>query len=85
MGLVNPNTGGMLSIKVVALGQHRRDLYGHGAIMRVMHGGGGTPLSAVKLCRMGITPRKALNMYGSPHLIIPYLLRGEQGNLENKS
>ena len=30
---------------------------------------------------MGVTPRKALDMYGSPHLTILYLLRGEQGDL----
>ena len=45
--------------------------------MGVMHGGGGTPLSAVRLCGMGVTSRKALNMYESLHLTIPYLLRGE--------
>ena len=45
--------------------------------MGVIHGGGGTPLSAVRLCGMGITPKKALDMYGSLHLTIPYLLRDE--------
>ena len=70
---------------MVALGQHRGDLDGHGAIMEVMHGGGGTPLSAVRPCGMDITPRKALDMYGSPHLTISYLLKGEQGDLEDKS
>ena len=50
-----------------------------------MHGGGGTPLSTVRPCGMGVTPRKALGTYGSPHLIISYLLRGEQGDLEDKS
>ena len=70
---------------MVALGQHRGDLGGHGAIIGVMHGGGGTSLSAVRLCRMGITPRKVLDMYESLHLIISYLLRGEQWNLEDKS
>ena len=50
-----------------------------------MYGGGGTPLSTVRLCGMGLTPRKALDMYESPHLIIPYPLRGEQGDLEEKS
>ena len=50
----------------------------------VLHGGGGTPLSAVRSCRMGVTPRKALDMYGSPHLTIPYLLKGEQRDLEDK-
>ena len=70
---------------MVALGQHRGDLDGHGAIMEVMHGGGGIPLSVVRACRMGVTPRKALDMYRSPHLIILYLPRDEQGDLEDKS
>ena len=70
---------------MVALRQHHGVLGGHGAIIGVIHGGGGTPLSAVRLCGMGVTPRKALDMYGSPHLIILYLLRGEQGDLEDKS
>ena len=62
---------------MVALGQHRGNLDGHGAIMEVMHGGGGTPLSAVRPCGMGVIPRKALDIYESPHLTILYLLRGE--------
>ena len=70
---------------MVALGQHRGDLDGHGAIMGVMHGGGGTPVSAVRSCGMGVILRKALDMYRSLHLTIPYLLRGEQGDLEDKS
>ena len=70
---------------MVALGQHRGGLGGHGAIIGVMHGGGGTPLSAVRPCGMGVSPRKALDMYGSPHLTISYLLRDEQGDLEDKS
>ena len=53
--------------------------------MGVMHGGGETPLSAFRRCGMDVTSRKALDMYGSPHLTILYLLRGEQGNLEDKS
>ena len=70
---------------MVALRQHHGDLDGHGAIMGVIHGGNGTLLSAVRPCGMGVTSRKALNMYGSPHLTIPYLLRDEQGDLEDKS
>ena len=62
---------------MVALGQHLGDLDGHGAIMKVMHGGGGTPLSAVRSYGMGVISRKALDMYRSPHLTIPYLLRNE--------
>ena len=69
---------------MVALDQHRGDLGGHGAIIGVMYGGGGTPLSAVRPCGMGVMPRKALNMDGSPHLTIPYLLKGEQRDLEDK-
>ena len=69
----------------MAFCQHRGDLDGHGAIMKVIHGGGGTPLSAVRPYGMGVTPRKALDMYGSLYLTISYLLRGEQGNLEDKS
>ena len=53
--------------------------------MGVMHGGGGIPLSAVRPCGMGITPRKALDMCGSLHLIISYLLKGEKGDEEDKS
>ena len=62
---------------MVALGQYRGDLDGYGAIMGIIYSGSGTPLNAVRPCGMGVTTRKALNMYGSPHLIISYLLRGE--------
>ena len=64
---------------MVALRQHRGDLGGHGAIMGVMHGGGETPLSAVRPCGMSVTPRKALDMYGSLHLTILFLLRMNKG------
>ena len=40
---------------MVALGQHCGDLDGHRAIMGVMYGGGGTPLSAVRPYGMGVT------------------------------
>ena len=70
---------------MVALRQHRGDLDGHGAIVRVMHGGGRTLLSAVRPCGMAVTLKTALNMYGSLYLTISYLLKGEQGDLEDKS
>ena len=70
---------------MVALGQHRSDLDGHEAIIEVMHGGSRTPLSVVRSCGMGVTPRKALDIYGSSYLTISYLLRDEQGDLEDKS
>ena len=70
---------------MLALRQHRGDLGGHGAIIGVMVGSGETPLSAVRPCGMGVTPKKALDMYGSLHLTILYLLRDEQGDFEDKS
>ena len=70
---------------MVALSQHHGDLDGHGAIMEVMHGGSGTPLSAVRLFGMGVTPSKALDMYRSPHLTISYLLKDEKRDLVEKS
>ena len=70
---------------MVVLSQYRGDLDGHGVIVGIMYGSGGTSLSAVRPCGMGITPKKALDMYGSPYLTIPYLLRGEQEDLEDKS
>ena len=70
---------------MVAVSQHYGDLGGHGAIIEVIHGGGGRPLSAVRPYGMDVTSRKAFDMYGSPHLTIPYLLRDEQGDLEDKS
>ena len=69
----------------MALDQQHGDLDGHGAIMGVMHGGGETPLIAVRPCGMGIIPKKALDMYRSLYLTMPYLLRDEQGDLEDKS
>ena len=62
---------------MVAFGQYHGDLDGHGAIMEIMYDGGETPLSAVRPCGMSATPTKALDMCGSPHLTIPYVLRGE--------
>ena len=43
---------------MVALGQHCGDLDGHGAIMGIMHGGSEIPLSAIRPCGMGVTPKK---------------------------
>ena len=52
---------------MVALGRYRGDLNGYGAIMEVMHCGNRTILKVVRPCGMGVTPRKALNMYRSPY------------------
>ena len=47
-------------------------------------GGEEIPLSAVKPCGMGVPPSKALDMSGSPHLTIGYLLRIGYGDLESR-
>ena len=49
---------------------------------RVTSGGDETPLSAVRPCGMGVPPSKALDMSGSLHLTIGYLLRIGYGDLE---
>ena len=45
--------------------------------MGVMDGGEETPLNMVKLYGMGVPPNGALDMSGSLHIIISYLLRDE--------
>ena len=55
---------------------------GQGATTGVRGGGEKTPLSAVRPCRMGVSPSEALNTSGSLYLIISYLLQVECGNLE---
>ena len=47
--------------------------------MEVIFGGGGTPQSTIRSCDMGVTLSVALDMNGSPHQIIPYLLKHEFG------
>ena len=82
---MSPKIRGVLPIRGGGSSPHRGDLDGHGAIAEVIHGGDETPLSTVRLCGMGVIPRKALDMYGNLHLTTPFLLRGEQGDLEDKS
>ena len=50
----------------------------------VTGGGEETSLSAVRLCGMGVPPSEALDMSGSPHLTIGYLLRIGCGDLESQ-
>ena len=76
-GCIGGAREGCYRLGVVALSQHRGNLDGHGAIMGIMHGGGGTLLSTVRPCGMGVIPIKALDMYRNPHLIISYLLKDE--------
>ena len=64
--------------------------YLHSGTMVIQEGqgvtGGGeeTPLSAVRPCGMGVPPSEALDMSGSPHLAIGYLLRIGCGELESQ-
>ena len=55
---MNPKMRGCYRLGVVALGQHHCDLDGHGAIIGVIYGGGGIPLSTVRPCGMGVIPRR---------------------------
>ena len=66
---------------MVAHSQHHGDLNGYG----IMHGGDETPVSTIRLCGMSVTSCMTLDMYGSPHLTISYLLRNEQEDIEDKS
>ena len=49
--------------------------------MRVIGGNEETPLIVIRPCRMEVLLSRALDMNGSPHLIIGYLLKGEHGGL----
>ena len=51
---------------------------------RVTGGGEETPLSAVRPCGMGVPPSEALDISGSPHLTISYLLRIGCRDLESQ-
>ena len=50
----------------------------------VIGGGEKTPLRATGPCRMGVPSSEALDMNGSPHLIIGYLLRIGCGDLKSQ-
>ena len=50
----------------------------------VTGGGEETPLSAVRPCGMEVPPSEALDMSGSPHLTIGYLIRVKCGDLESQ-
>ena len=60
---------------------HRGNLEGQGATMEVIGGGEEIPLSAVRLCRMKVSPNACLDMSGSLHLTIGYLLKNEYRGL----
>ena len=50
----------------------------------VTAGGEETPLSAVRPCGMEVPSSEALDMSGSPHLTIGYLLKIGYGDLESQ-
>ena len=47
-------------------------------------GGEETPLSVIRPCGMGVPSSEALDMSGSSHLTIGYLLRIRCGDLESQ-
>jgi hypothetical protein len=62
---------------VVSHRRRRDHLGGLGATLWVMGGGEETPPSAVRPRGKGVPPSRALDISGSPHLTIGYLLMGE--------
>ena len=65
---------------MVSLLQHHGTWEGQG----IISGGEDASLSAVRRCAMGVPPSEALDMSGSLHLTIGYLLRIEYGDLESQ-
>ena len=53
--------------------------------MRAIDSGKGTLLSVIRLYSMDVTSSVALNISGSPHQIISYLLKDEPRDFEFKS
>ena len=51
---------------------------------RITGGGKETLLNAVRPCGMGVPSSEALDMSGSPHLTIGYLLKIGCGDLESQ-
>ena len=56
-----------------------------GATTAVMDGGQKISLSVIRLCRMGVPPNEALDMSGTLHLTMDFLLNNEHGNLASLS
>ena len=63
----------------MSLHQHSGELSGHVITIETMHGNGRTLPNAIRLCGMNVTSNVALDMTGSLHQIILYLLKSEQG------
>jgi hypothetical protein len=66
--------------EVVSLLQHLRDVGDLGVTMGVMGGGVVTPLSAIRLCGRKSATKRALDMFGSPHLTIGYQIGWYKGD-----
>ena len=58
---------------------HCANLSEHKVTIGVIYGSKGTPLSVIRPCRMDVIFNVALDMRGSPHQTIFYLLKGERG------
>ena len=72
----------MLPKMMVSSHHHCGDPKKQGATIEVMDGGGEEiPLSVVRPCGMRAPSNGALDMNGSPHLTLSYLLRSEHDGL----
>ena len=65
--------------EIVCLYWYHDDPKGQSSTIKITNGGEETPLSVIRLCGMEIPPSRALDMSGSPYLIIGYLQRDKQG------
>ena len=63
---------------MVSSSRHFGDVGGHRITMEVMHGGGRTLLSVIRLCGTEVIFNMTLNMCRSPHITIFYLLKDER-------
>ena len=66
---------------MVSSHHHRNDLKGQRVTMKVIGGSEEIPLSVIRLYRMEVPAIGALDMNGSLHLTIGFLLKNEYGGL----
>ena len=69
---------------MVALRWHRNDLGSDGITLGIIYGSKWILLSAIRLCRMVVTPSMHLDLCRSMHQIIPSLLMDEHEDLKSK-
>ena len=79
--LMNLKRKYVLLIGMVSSCQYHGEMEGEETIRKITDGNEKTSLNAVWLCRMEVPPNGALDLNGSLHLIIGYLLKGDHEGL----